>query len=136
MPAGLAAGFDDVGDCLQRIRALADMAVQPDFALLTGLFKRIANITRDNTDTTVDPALFQDQAEHDLFQALGQVEQQSAALFNAGGYAAGLEVLVSLKEPVDCFFDEVMVMAEDPALRANRLNLLTATAQDRSGRIL
>jgi glycyl-tRNA synthetase beta chain len=63
-------------------------------------------------------------AEQALVEALGRVAPKSSAAFARGDYTASLQDLAALKTPVDAFFDHVMVNAEDPALRANRLSLL------------
>ena len=69
-------------------------------------------------------ALLVEPAEQALMAALARVEPASAADFEAGRHAESLQALAALKTPVDAFFDAVMVNAEDPALRANRLALL------------
>ncbi|TLS17229.1 MAG: glycine--tRNA ligase subunit beta, partial [Betaproteobacteria bacterium] len=69
-------------------------------------------------------ALLQEAAEVALAQALAEVKPAADAAFAKGDYAASLQSLAALKAPVDTFFNDVMVNAEDPALRANRLGLL------------
>ena len=64
-----------------------------------------------------------------MFSALSTVRQQALPLINAGDYEAALTSMLAMKEPVDLFFEKVMVMAEDPAVRQNRLNLLTALGE-------
>jgi glycyl-tRNA synthetase beta chain len=66
----------------------------------------------------------QEAAEQALAAALAQVAPQADAAFVAGDYTASLQALAALRTPVDAFFDDVMVNAEDPALKANRLGLL------------
>jgi glycyl-tRNA synthetase beta chain len=61
-----------------------------------------------------------------LHHALGEVATPAQRAFDAGDYAGSLQTLAALKTPVDAFFDQVMVNADDPALRANRLALLGA----------
>jgi glycyl-tRNA synthetase beta chain len=70
--------------------------------------------------------LFQEPAEAQLAAGLKGADAQAMPLFQQGDYAASLQALAALKGPVDAFFDAVMVNAEDPALRANRLALLRA----------
>ena len=60
-----------------------------------------------------------------MHQALASIKPQADAAFERGDYTASLQVLAALKAPVDDFFDNVMVNTEEPALRANRLELLT-----------
>ncbi|MDE2566076.1 MAG: glycine--tRNA ligase subunit beta, partial [Burkholderiales bacterium] len=72
----------------------------------------------------VDPALLREDAERALAAALAHTAPRADAAFEAGDYTASLQALAALKGPVDGFFDGVMVLADDPALRANRLALL------------
>jgi glycyl-tRNA synthetase beta chain len=72
----------------------------------------------------VNPALLKEAAEAALAQALGQVAPAADAAFVAGNYTGSLQALAALRAPVDAFFDGVMVNADDPALKANRLGLL------------
>ncbi len=120
--------FDDVLDCTARINALATIRRQPSFDLLAAAFKRIMNIIKDNRDTSVDEALFSEQAEKELFVVFQSVMPDVQGHLDAKQYVAAMENILRMKEPVDTFFDQVMVMADDPAVRSNRLNLLTAIA--------
>jgi glycyl-tRNA synthetase beta chain len=90
--------------------------------------KRVGNILK-KTDETVAPtvvdSLLKEPAEAALAQALSKVKPQADQAYEAGDYAGSLKSLAALKAPVDDFFDNVMVNAEDPALRANRLALLS-----------
>ena len=72
----------------------------------------------------VDTALLQEAAERSLFEAIGASRPVFDKHFAAHDYTAALKSLAPLKTPVDAFFDSVMVNAEDPKLRANRLALL------------
>lgn len=124
--AATAVGFDDICDCLARVQALDSMRGSEDFAVLAGSFKRIRNIIKDNSAVLVDPDLLVEGAEKELYATLNAVSEQALPLIVDGDYKAALGAMLSMKEPVDRFFDDVMVMAEDPAVRSNRLNLLTA----------
>ena len=72
----------------------------------------------------MNTALLQEAAEQALFEALGTVQPEADRLFAQGDLAGSLKALAALKTPVDAFFDDVMVNAEDAQLRANRLGLL------------
>ncbi|MNG96126.1 Glycine--tRNA ligase beta subunit [compost metagenome] len=74
--------------------------------------------------TTVKPELLVDAAEKALATQVAALQAELAPLFAAGDYQAALTRLAALREPVDTFFNEVMVMADDEALKANRLALL------------
>lgn len=123
--AGTSVAFADLNDCLARIEALEAMRGSEDFAVLAGSCKRIANIIKDNVETSVDESLLTEAAEKDLFAVGKAVQAQVEPLLAEGDYPAALRAMLIMKAPVDAFFDQVMVMDENPAVRANRLNLLT-----------
>ncbi len=127
--AASAVAFDDVNDCLRRIEALAGISREPAFTVLAASFKRIRNIVKENSDQQVDPALFSEAAEESLYALYGRVREEMEALLAAGEYGRALTAMLQMKEPLDLFFTEVMVMAEEPAVRRNRLNLLTALGE-------
>ena len=127
--AATSVGFDDVVDCIARIEALDQIRSQESFTVLAGSFKRIRNIVKDNTGTTIEASLLSEPAEQALFSALTEVQAQAQPLIQQQEYCKALLALLEMKEPVDQFFDKVMVMAEDPAVRQNRLNLLTALGE-------
>ena len=112
----------------RRVKAVEAFRQLPEAQALAGANKRVSNILTkqggDSIGETVDASLLRDSAEKALAE---QVDQQSARvlpLFENGDYASALSSLASLREPVDSFFDEVMVMADDEATRNNRLALL------------
>lgn len=123
------AGAVNVVDCQAKIRALAAIKDQPSFTVLAASFKRVMNIINRRRKTDFDAELFQEDAERGLHKALLEVSSQVAPLLEQKDYSGALEVILRMKEPVDSFFDGVMVMTEDPARRENRLNLLTAVAE-------
>ncbi len=124
--AATAVGFDDPVDCLARIDALNQIHGQERFRILAGSFKRIRNIIKDNKEIEINPALLIESAEQELFAALTKVRDKALPLLESRAYSSALLELLEMKGPVDQFFDKVMVMAEDEAIRRNRLNLLTA----------
>ena len=124
--AAISVEFDDISDCMARIRALEEIRGHEKFAVLAGSFKRIRNITKGNSATDVDPGLLRHGAEKALHETLERVRRQAEPLLGAGDYGSVLEIMLQMKEPVDRFFDQVMVMDDDLRVRANRLNLLTA----------
>ncbi|GEJ59137.1 glycine--tRNA ligase subunit beta [Anaeromyxobacter diazotrophicus] len=131
--AVLAAGFDDLVDARQRLAALADVKRRPDFVPLAVAFKRVANIqekAKGEGGGAVDPAQLRDEAERRLLAEVERVEAAVAVHREAArrDYAAVLRTVAELKPAVDRFFDEVLVMAEEPALRANRLALVKRVA--------
>jgi glycyl-tRNA synthetase beta chain len=89
--------------------------------------KRVSNILKKSGAAAVAPLdtrLLKEPAERALSEALVAVELKAQPAFDARDYTASLQALAALKAPVDDFFDKVMVNADDPALRANRLALL------------
>lgn len=118
--------FDDVNDCIEKIHALAAIRRDDSFSVLAASFKRIRNIIKENSATEVNETLLVKNEEKELATVLSQVASTVKPLLEARDYNGALSSMLALKVPVDLFFDEVMVMDEDKAIRANRLNLLTA----------
>lgn len=111
---------------LQAVRAFAQL---PEAPALAAANKRIGNILKKAEpdgalQAAVNADLLHEPAEQALYAALQQTVPQADAQFAAGDYTGSLTTLAALRAPVDAFFDGVMVNAEDPALKANRLALL------------
>ncbi|QEL63901.1 glycyl-tRNA synthetase beta chain [Oryzomicrobium terrae] len=116
-----------LGDIPKRLAAVRSFAALPESAALAAANKRVGNILKKvegDVAATIDAALLKEAAEVALAQALAEVKPAADAAFAQGDYAASLQSLAALKAPVDTFFTDVMVNAEDPTLRANRLGLL------------
>ncbi|OGU00091.1 MAG: glycine--tRNA ligase subunit beta, partial [Geobacteraceae bacterium GWC2_48_7] len=126
--AVVAAGFDDLVDVKNRLSALSLFKTEPDFEPLAGAFKRVGNIIKGGIDTAVDPSLFDEPAENELYQAFLKVKSSVNSSIDAGAWMDVLAGVATLRIPVDNFFDKVMVMAEDERVRTNRLALLTEIA--------
>ncbi len=127
--AVLAVSADRLDQVPDRLEALQQFLATPEAESLCAANKRIGNILKKSADTpdmarAADPLLFQEAAEKSLGQALGELAPKAVALCDRGDYAGSLQLLAGLKAPVDAFFDSVMVNAEDPAVRRNRLALL------------
>lgn len=130
--AVLSAGFEDLPDARLRLEALAQVKRRPDFAALAAAFKRVANIVEKaegDLPQVLDASLVSEAAERDLLREVERVEAEVGSLRARRDYPAVLRAVAELKAPVDRFFDEVLVMAEDPALRANRLALVKRVAE-------
>jgi glycyl-tRNA synthetase beta chain len=113
----------------KRLAAVRAFAALPEAASLAAANKRVGNILKKSEGAadrgaSVNTALLKEPAEAALYEALQSVAPRAEAAFAAGDYTGSLQALAALKAPVDDFFDHVMVNAEDPALRANRLALL------------
>ncbi|MGL4187250.1 MAG: glycine--tRNA ligase subunit beta [Sphaerotilus sulfidivorans] len=116
-----------LGEVPRRLAAVRAFAGLPEAASLAAANKRIGNILKKaegEVEAKVNTALLQEAAEQALFEALGAVQPEADRLFVQGDLAGSLKALAALKTPVDAFFDDVMVNAEDAQLRANRLGLL------------
>ncbi len=127
----------NLGDVANRLAAVRAFAALPEAASLAAANKRVGNILKKaETAITarVDAALLKEAAEAALQEALLKVKPQADKAFEQGDYTASLQALAALKAPVDDFFDNVMVNAEDPALKANRLGLL-ATLHESMNRV-
>jgi glycyl-tRNA synthetase beta chain len=110
-----------------RLRALVQFLQLPDAASLAAANKRIANILRKTTEPVgevVDEERLIDPAEQVLAEQVVAIARDVEPRFAARDYTTALQRLAALRQAVDTFFDDVMVMADDPALRANRLALL------------
>ncbi|MDD4928573.1 MAG: glycine--tRNA ligase subunit beta [Gallionella sp.] len=116
----------------QRLIAVKVFAGLAESAALAAANKRVGNILKKvegGVSGEVDAALLVEAPELALHQALCLIVPRADAAFAAGDYTASLQALASLREPVDAFFDSVMVNAEDEALRANRQALLARLHQ-------
>ena len=118
--------FSDLNDCLERIEALSELRQDATFDVLAGSFKRIRNIIKDNRETTVDPTLFSEAAEQDLWSLFSELKGVVEDRLENNDYRGSLRSMLALKDPVDRFFDDVMVMTDDERVRDNRLNILTS----------
>ena len=129
--AVVSVSIDNIPDVWQRTAALQTLKRDADFEPLAAAFKRVVNILR-KTDGTVaaDPqkSLLQEPSETALYAAYQEVKSQVGLKMAQGDLEGALRVIATLRAPVDKFFDDVMVMTDDEALRDNRLALLKAIA--------
>ncbi|MDN3555961.1 glycine--tRNA ligase subunit beta [Halomonas maura] len=116
-------------DFARRLHAVHGFARREEAAALAAANKRVSNILSkqgDDVSAEVDPGLLQEAAEKALAEALASCQDRVAPLFAESRYSDALDVLATLRQPVDTFFDEVMVMADDEAVKRNRLALLAS----------
>ncbi|KAB2312519.1 glycine--tRNA ligase subunit beta [Betaproteobacteria bacterium SCN2] len=121
--------IDKVPLQLLAVRAFSKL---PEAESLAAANKRVGNILKKvegGVPTAIDAALFKETAETALSRALDKIRPVADAALESGDYTGSLTALAALKTPVDSFFDGVMVNAEDPALKANRLALLNQLHQ-------
>jgi glycyl-tRNA synthetase beta chain len=116
-----------LADVAQRLAAVHAFAALPEAPALAAANKRVGNILKKAegaVEAKVNPALLQVDEENALHVAINAIAARADKAWADGDYTANLQALAALKAPVDAFFDKVMVNAEDPALKANRLGLL------------
>ena len=115
-----------LADVAKRLEAVRAFAALPEAAALAAANKRIGNVLKKagEVDAHVNPALFKEDAERALHAVMQKLLPESQAKFEAGDYTASLQTLAALRAPVDAFFDDVMVNAEEMDLRLNRQGLL------------
>jgi glycyl-tRNA synthetase beta chain len=118
---------DNVPAVWNRVRALQDLKTAPDFEPLAVAFKRVVNIIKKadvRIKKTVDESLFEEKSETALYSAYKKVNKNVAQHLDKGSLDKALHEIASLRDPVDAFFDGVMVMAQQKKIRNNRLALL------------
>ena len=117
---------DRLDDIIERLDAVKAFAALPEAQSLAAANKRITNILKKNEDVQreVQPGLLVETAEQRLYGAMTETRITVDKAFASGDFAATLKALANLRDDVDAFFNDVMVMAEDADLRANRLALL------------
>jgi glycyl-tRNA synthetase beta chain len=116
-----------LGDVAKRLAAVRAFSKLPEAPALAAANKRIGNILKKAegaAEARVNESLLKEPAEQALFAAMKDITPRADSQFNAGDFTASLQALAALRTPVDKFFDDVMVNADDAQLRANRLGLL------------
>jgi glycyl-tRNA synthetase beta chain len=137
--AVLAAGANDVRDAVARAEAVTAVRGSDDFTAVSAAFKRMKNILAQAKDkrvaagSSVETALLTEPTEKALAERSAELAAKVKALRAEKKYTAALEQIATLRPQVDAFFDAVMVMAPDEAVRANRLALLEKVLGDFSG---
>ncbi|MDI3538819.1 MAG: glycyl-tRNA synthetase beta chain, partial [Bacillota bacterium] len=124
--AVLAAAPDNPGLAYQRAETLQRLRQEPFFRQLLTAFTRVANLARQAGGEELKPDLFTEAAEKELYDHYQKAATRLPALVDEERYREALVLLAELAPSVDRFFEEVLVMAPDPAVRANRLALLKA----------
>ena len=128
--AVLAVGDVNVIDILKRASALAEFRLTPNFEDVYNALNRVLRILPPSAPETVDATLLQDDAEKRLNACLIDAEPNFKQSIQERDYAKLLIQLATLQPAIDAFFDDVLVMAEEPALRTNRLALLNRIGQN------
>jgi hypothetical protein len=136
--AALEAGTANFVEAAARAHALGDFRQRPEFLRLYMAFDRASRILPAQFDGRIDQNLIREPAERGLWEAVEKIRADVARVLPAGasgtdgmaalavGYRKAFERLSAVADPVDRFFIDVLVMAEDPAVRATRLALLAS----------
>ena len=137
--AVLAVGANDVRDAVARAQAVTAVRGSADFEAVSAAFKRMRNILAQAADKGIaasaqlDVAMLKDGAELGLAEQAAELKPEVARLRAAGDYRRALELIATLRGPVDGFFEAVMVMDSDEQVRGNRLALLARVLGDFGG---
>jgi glycyl-tRNA synthetase beta chain len=121
-----------LADVFPRSKAVAAFRTLPEAPALAAANKRVGNILKKvegSVEARINPALLQPGEEQALAEALKSVASRADSAWANCQFEENLKALAALKEPVDAFFDKVMVNHDDPAIRANRLGLLATLHQ-------
>ncbi len=122
--AVLGSSYETVGELYRRAVKLQELTGTLLLEEIITAYNRVANLSRKAPGGPVEEGVFEAEAEALLFRSVAEVEEKLRESKEAGDYDSCLRLLQGLKQPVDLFFDQVLVMAEDLRLRENRLNLL------------
>lgn len=124
----LATGFNELLETNSKIEALNSFRHRDDFELLLVAFKRVMNIIKGTAAQRISPDLLEAAAEKELFEKLNVITGSCQEAIAERDYMQALETMAELKPAVDTFFDQVMVMVDDEAIKNNRIGLLQAIA--------
>lgn len=124
-------GIDDVGSVVRRGSGLMDtVGNQADFKTAVDSFNRVANLAAKADSHAIDPAIFAEAVERELYDAWQSVRGAYGEAMASGQEREALTLIGKLKEPITRYFDQVMVMASDEKIKANRLAQLSGIAGD------
>ncbi|MGD8520147.1 MAG: glycine--tRNA ligase subunit beta [Desulfobacterales bacterium] len=130
--AALGVSCDNIPETWNRVAALEKLKAQPDFEPLAVAFKRVVNIMKKTDEAEpgdIDQNLFQHVSESALLGAYESVKKRVEDDLEKGSFDQALVNIASLRDPVDAFFEGVLVMAEDAKVRHNRISLLAHIAE-------
>lgn len=131
--AAMAAGFDRLRLTVERASAVFARATdehKEDFKLAVDAFNRVCNLAAKADGSSPNPSLFVESVEHELYNNWQELHGSVAEALAAEDATSALERLTALKAPITAYFDKVMVMADDEAVKRNRLATLAVIAKD------
>ena len=114
-------------DIIDRLDAVKTFTAFDESDILAATNKRVTNILKKynvNQNTKIDTKLFQETEENNLYEALNKTSKEISGALKVNNYTKALTMLIELKDPIDSFFEKIMVNAENKDIRANRHNLL------------
>ena len=118
--------IDDIGRVMLAAKAVQEQLSAPDTAKAVQSFVRAANLAAKAETAEIDESLFETDEERELMKAYTSAKSAAESLLEAHDYVGAIDDFKDLADPIDAFFDGVMVMADDAAVRRNRLALLKA----------
>ena len=127
--ASLASGLDPIYSSYLRLKALASLQKSPYFEPFILMAKRVNNIIRGLPPYAVNPDLFSEKEERELWSSFSIIRDNALPLMAAGEFASAQSMIFKLQAPLNAFFDKILVMAEDKRVRQNRLAQLQAISQ-------
>ena len=122
--AVLNADFDNIYDAFLKIEVLSNWKSKEEFLSILGTFNRVSNLASKAVSAEINPELFTQPAEKELLCAYSSIGESYDEMIESQEYDKALKLLMTLKKPIDNFFDNIMVMVEDEDIKNNRLGLL------------
>ncbi|HZX10559.1 MAG TPA: glycine--tRNA ligase subunit beta [Acidobacteriota bacterium] len=127
--AALGAGFDNIYYSFLRLKALDEIKDSSDFNSLIIVVKRVNNILRGQPKRRMEPDLFEEKEGIKLYTEYSTLKEKILPLISTGDFSKAQNFILEIRSTIDNFFDHVLVMADDPKLRKNRLALLRAISK-------
>ncbi len=128
LDAVLAEGIDDIYDSYLKIQELSEWRKKEEFLDIISSFKRVSNLASKCESVSINPNLAIEKEEKNLINTFNSTKERFYQAMNSKNYKEALESLKKLKNPIDEFFDNIMVMVDDVNLRNNRLSILKSIA--------
>jgi glycyl-tRNA synthetase beta chain len=122
--AVLAYDYDNLTEALEKIKVLEEVSKEESFGDLVALLKRVGNITKDHTDIAIDTNLFREEIEKELFDFSTDLDAKLIEDLEGKLYKEYLEKVLASKDVINKYFENVMVMDKDEAIKNNRLSQL------------
>ena len=115
---------DNLVDALERIKALEEFVKKEEFGKLLPILKRVGNISKDHTDIIINPELLKEDIEKELYQFSIELNEKVSLALENKNYLEYLAELINGKDIINNYFDKIIVMDKDEAIKNNRLSQL------------